>query len=362
MRNNRLIEAFVRPESVASWLGSDWGLALRQARSANLIGLLGAYLAEERSGMPIPEAGQRHFLAASHLIAQRSAAVAWESKEIVRVLAQKKIDVTFLKGAAYVLAGLPLAACRHFSDIDIMVSPGDLPEAEKSLMLAGWVPNNGDSYDQRYYRQWMHEVPPLCHIRRGTVLDLHHAITPPTSRYRARSELLAASRLPVPGLPGAYVLGHADMVLHAAAHLFAEGESENGLRNLLDVSELINQFLPRPGFESELIERSIQIGLSRPLYYAVRYLVLVLGQGQGQREGLLRSLAPRAPGGMALAAMDAMYLRVFQGGHPSSALPGESIACFALYLRGHWLRMPFHLLVPHLGRKLLHSLGPAALK
>ena len=38
------------------------------------------------------------------------------------------------------------------------------------------------AYDQRYYREWMHELPPLLHVRRQTALDVHHAIAPETAR------------------------------------------------------------------------------------------------------------------------------------------------------------------------------------
>ena len=50
--------------------------------------------------------------------------------------------------------------------------------AEAALMLDGWASGHRSAYDQRYYRTWMHELPPMQHIQRGTVLDVHHAIAP----------------------------------------------------------------------------------------------------------------------------------------------------------------------------------------
>jgi hypothetical protein len=34
-------------------------------------------------------------------------------------------------------------------------------------MLAGWAATHHDAYDQRYYRQWMHELPPMQPYARG---------------------------------------------------------------------------------------------------------------------------------------------------------------------------------------------------
>ena len=43
-----------------------------------------------------------------------------------------------------------------------------------ALMLAGYVTTHLDPYDQRYYRRWRHELPPMQHVKRLTVLDVHH--------------------------------------------------------------------------------------------------------------------------------------------------------------------------------------------
>ena len=58
-------------------------------------------------------------------------------------------------------------------------------------MLGGWATTHHDPYDQRYYRRWMHELPPMLHIRRMTLLDVHHAIVPATADLKPSSEALA---------------------------------------------------------------------------------------------------------------------------------------------------------------------------
>jgi hypothetical protein len=77
----------------------------------------------------------------------------------------------------------------------VLVPHGGLPSVEAALMLRGWATGKTTAYDQRYYRRWMHELPPLRHIGRQTWLDVHHAILPITARLKPDSaKLLAASR------------------------------------------------------------------------------------------------------------------------------------------------------------------------
>jgi hypothetical protein len=99
-----------------------------------------------------------------------------------------------------------------FSDVDVLVPRDRLADVEAALMLAGWASTNPSEYDQHYYRRWMHELPPLQHIRRQTVLDVHHAILPtrhacdrrprssstPPASFRATTDLR-----PRPGRSGA---------------------------------------------------------------------------------------------------------------------------------------------------------------
>ena len=41
-------------------------------------------------------------------------------------------------------------------------------------------------YDDAYYRDHMHELPPLIHKERDRMIDVHHTILPLTARPKAR--------------------------------------------------------------------------------------------------------------------------------------------------------------------------------
>ena len=97
------------------------------------------------------------------------------------------------------MADMAIAQGRIFNDVDILVPKSLLDKAEKALLRHGWICAQWDDYDQRYYRQWMHELPPLQHVRRKTVLDVHHNILPETARYHPSADLLFESAVAVTG-------------------------------------------------------------------------------------------------------------------------------------------------------------------
>ncbi len=268
-----------------------------------------------------------------------------------KALATVNVDLVLLKGAAYLIAGLPAARGRVFSDVDILVPHGKLPEVESALMLHGWSTTHHDAYDQRYYRQWMHEFPPMRHNTRRTILDVHHAILPLTARLKPNSaKLLAASR-PIRGEHRLRVLCPVDMVLHSATHLFHNDDLRQGLRDLADLDSLFRHFGQQTGFWEELPRRAVELDLVRPLYYGLRYASRFLGTPvpvQAWHDADL-GRPPRLAGRL----MDMLYDRALRPVAPSDADLLTPLSRQALYVRAHWLRMPPLLLAWHLSVKAL---------
>jgi hypothetical protein len=195
-----------------------WEALIKCGREADLLGTLACALRERGSLAWIPDAPRAHFVAAQILCAAHEAAVRREVDEIVAALASVATPIVLLKGAAYLLAGLPPARGRLFSDVDILVPKRTLPEVESALMLAGFATSHLDPYDQRYYRRWMHELPPMQHVKRLTVVDVHHTLAPETSRVHPDAASLFRSAIALPARPELSVLAPADMVLHSATH------------------------------------------------------------------------------------------------------------------------------------------------
>ncbi|MEQ8802281.1 MAG: nucleotidyltransferase family protein [Haliea sp.] len=238
---------------------------------------------------------------------------------------------------------------RLYSDVDIFVPRDHIDAVEQLLRWQGWSGEELSAYDQAYYRRWMHEIPPLIHRSRGIALDVHHNLLPLTSRVKLDAEALAAGITPS-DFPGVDVLAPSDRVLHSAAHLLLEGEFDNAFRDLSDLYLLLTELSAAdPGFWDALPARAAELGLSRVLYYALRYLAQLLDLAvPPDVTARLQSAAPVAPVRWIMDRLFASALLPIavtgQGGWPG-------FARFELYLRSHYLKMPLPLLARHLWHK-----------
>lgn len=346
-----LVDALTTPSIVASLGSAQWDELIRLARTADVLGRLEARIQSEGLVAEVPLPVRRHLNAARLLARRQQDELAYEVSILSSVLEAEGISLVLLKGAAYAAAGMRTSAGRMVSDVDILVPRDRLLHAEAALMRAGWLTTNSDAYDQHYYRRWMHEIPPLQHVHRGSVLDVHHAVVPPTAGYALDSTKLLDAAVPVNGQPGVRVLCDVDMVLHSAVHLMHEGELELGFRGLLDLDLMLRELSVAPAFWQRLLDRAVTLGLQRPAYLALRYAKRMFGTPvpDSTLEHLLARTSGLGP--MRLALLDFLYARGLQPDHPRLADRWSAMARQALYLRSHFLRMPWYLLLPHLTRK-----------
>ncbi|MBU1395201.1 MAG: nucleotidyltransferase family protein [Gammaproteobacteria bacterium] len=341
------------PDIVTRFAISEWDILVRQARAAGLLARLAHRFGQHGLTAAIPAVARWHFDAAETLARKQQTAVRWELQQLRAALANLDSPLIVLKGAAYVAANLPAAAGRLFNDIDILVPRERLKQAESSLMLAGWHASGLSEYDKRYYRRWMHEIPPMQHVQRATVIDVHHAILPDTARYHPDSAKLRSRAVEVADLPGVYVLAAEDRILHSATHLFHDGELPHGLRDLTDLDLLLRDAAVDRDFWPRLTARADELQLGRSLFYALRYLHFFLDTPVP--DSAMTTLAKLAPNRATLALMDRIFTRVLAPDHASCADPFTPAARLAAFVRAHWLRMPAHLLIPHLFHKAFIS-------
>jgi hypothetical protein len=320
----------------------QWETLLREARRANLLARLAVRLDDLGLLEAVPVAPRAHLQAARVLWQAHEEAVRREVGQVCGALERTGVDIVLLKGAGYLYGGLPASRGRLFSDVDILVPRDSLPAVEAALMLHGWATTHQDRHDQRYYRQWMHELPPMRHISRQTVLDVHHAILPATGRLKPDSRKLLASSVPVPGHPRLRLLSPADMVLHAASHLVFNDDLTGGLRDLVDLDSLLRDFGRRTAFWQELTERACELDLTRPLYYALRYARRILETPVPQPA--VRAADIGRPPRLLQQLMDQLFISALH----SPADRRTALARRLLYMRAHWLRMPPLLLAYHL--------------
>jgi hypothetical protein len=332
-----------------------WEEVVRFARRNAVLAYLAQRL-EAAGALDSVPAQPRAALVSARVGARRFAQLArWELDQVARVLAPLGIAMIALKGAAYVLRRMPHADTRLLADIDVMVPRARLTEAEAALMAAGWEGTKLHPYDQRYYREWSHELPPLHFPGRRIGLDVHHTICPPVSRLRPDPQAFWARATPA-GDAGVMVLAPPDAFLHAAVHLFFDSDFDGRFRDLVDLHEMAVGFGADPAFWPDVLARAELLGLGRPLHYTLALLVRILATPIPADVG--RATARYA----AAAPVDATMLRmldaVLRPVDPHAWPRPHRLKLWLLYVRSHWLRMPAHLLIPHLLRKSLRRAAP----
>jgi len=344
---DRLLRCLRNPDEMTRLTADDWTGLMQRGRRRALLGKFARDAADTGIASALPAAIQRQFASIDRLCAYNDERLRAEAFFVLHALRGVDSPVLFLKGAAYALLGLKVARGRVSSDIDVLVPRQHMAAVERTLGAAGWLGFKLDAYDQRYYREWMHELPPLQHQHRATVMDVHHTILPLTGRVQPDAAALVRDAAPIDVMGRtAYVLQPADMVIHAALHLFQDGDLAERLRELVDLHELAGEFSASgAGFWDRLAERSRLHQAGRPLFYAFHFARRLLGTEVP--DGFLDTLSPR-PGPVALAVMNRLVPAAIQPSHPDRVPAGAALARRLLFMRSHWLRMPPLLLARHL--------------
>jgi len=328
------------PARAARLDAQQWTTLLTVARAEQLL----SALAMRVDGIAVP-APVGAILSDARAIAQEARRAAlWEAEVVRRALLPLGERVVLLKGTAFAAGGLLAGQGRLIGDLDILVARAALPRVEAALLAAGWAWAKPDAYDDAYYRRWMHELPPLIHRDRDRLLDVHHTILPITARITPDAAAIVADAIPLS--TGLWMPCPEDMVIHAALHLFADGDLSGGLRNLWDIDRLLREFTDDRGdFWARLAARTARHGAARPLQRALRLSAHFFGTPVPAESARLR-------GG------DAWFARrlLARDGWGRATRPATRLA---FYVRSHWIRMPAPLLARHLAIKMWKRVVPA---
>lgn len=343
-----LLDILATPDRLVTLPPQQQSQIVRQANHAALLGYLAARVDKSLVTAKLAD----NLLSAKVHSDFYNTQIAWETHCAEQALGHLEGPVVLLKGAAYRALDLGLAQGRLASDVDLLVPKDQLETAEELLIEEGWEAMKSDEYEQHYYREWMHELPPMQHRDRGTVIDLHHNILPPTSRLKPDATKLLESAVPIPG-SALYTLSPTDTVLHRCAHLFIDGDLHNSLRELVDVAELLSLYMDDDGFQDGLVDRSRELNLSIALYYALFFCKELLNSELP--EIWLREL--EAENNIARSLARSLMEIQLRPHNPTSNKFAHRMSGWLLFIRSHWMRMPLLMLAKHLIRQVWRRRG-----
>lgn len=341
-----LIQVLSEPQRLLKLDKAQWQTLLAQANVCQLVGRLNYLMDLYHYSKP---SYVKWHLESAYKIAekQRKQAIV-EFLEVPNALKSISTQLIFLKGAAYIAKKLPCSFGRTFSDIDVLVKKEELKKIENILKFSNWLKSEVDDYDEKYYRTWMHEIPPLYHVSRGSVLDVHHNILPSTNKHTPNITSFSFAQVEVENVGKINTLDDIDLCIHMAVHLFTESEFHNGLRDISDFDMLLRHFqLAQPNFVTQLIQRAKFLGLYDYTRLAIRYSHMKFTtpiNGIGLNDLTSESV-------FLTTFQDFCFQNIFKPNHSSCRDWKMAVAEFFLYWRGHLIRMPLRLLIPHLARK-----------
>lgn len=321
-----LARALAQPASTLGLDSAGWTSLLCIAHTERLT----ATLAHRLNGLAIPDSVANVLLNARLNADAGRVRALWEVEMVRRALAPLDVPVVLLKGSAFLAAGLAAGQGRLVGDLDILVPRDRLDEVEAAILAAGWEWLKVDAYDDHYYRTWMHELPPMIHRDRDAMIDVHHTILPLTARPKPDATAMIADSILLEN--GLRILSSEDMVIHAAAHLLADGDMSGGLRNLWDIHCLVGE-CPLNGLQA----RARKHGLLTVVERALRLSAAIFGttipkeidRWHRQDKWYVKRLAARDGWGRET----------------------HKAVRFIFYVRSHLLRMPLPMLVRHLWTK-----------
>ena len=347
----RLIALLRNPRALSGVSPVEWNALVPVLRRERLLAHLGAVAkaASVFGGLP----GTLQDLCESALIRVKHTrrSCLYIAEELTRRLSHQDISVVLLKGAAYAAADHPFARGRMFSDLDILVRRKDLEKVESVLVQDGWALDPMDVADERYYREWMHELPPFKHPSVAFELDIHHNLTPPVSRIQLDMASFWQNALTAEKT-GLVVLSPPHQLIHSATHLFFNDELRGGLRELLDIDGLCRMNAGVPDFwRTAIATATTQPALTRTLFYALDTAQRLLDTPVDAEA--LKVLRPPFPSATHLNLMRWLFDRsLLEEGAVTTGIAKQW-----LFIRSHWVRMPPHLLIPHLVRKWSLKIG-----
>ena len=268
--HDELTQALLHPEKLIGFDLSQWDILIRKAKRAGLLARIECLLAERDLLVSVPEQPSMHLNRRASSRKMSNALCVGKSVEYKERWKALTLRLSFSKAQRI--------SCRHWP----------MPKADSLRTLTSLSPktcclkwnlrsssmvgnrSNSQDTDQLYYRTWAHELPPLRHRDRNTVVDVHHTILPLTGRLHPDAAKLLAAAEPL--LDDKHrILAPSDMLLHSAAHMFQDGDLRQALRELVDIDELVRHFSRHADFWDQLFARAVELDLSRPLYYALRY-------------------------------------------------------------------------------------------
>ena len=167
----------------------DWDCVLSETLRQSIVPLLYRHLHAHCSDL-VPAATlselRKHYLLAS----ARSLALAAELREIIILLEAKDVACLPYKGPVLALQAYGDIGLRTFTDLDLIVRPGDVAKARELLASRGYKPIDELTQSQEAAVLKLDHNLPLFRVKDRIVIELHWRVAPVAVTFLMPTQLL----------------------------------------------------------------------------------------------------------------------------------------------------------------------------
>lgn len=282
-------------------------------------------------------------------------------RQLAHQLAKINIRVILLKGAAYIIGNKPNSKGRLISDIDIIVPRDDLAKLESFVQQNGWQAAELEDYDDKYYREWSHELPPYTHLNSGVTLDIHHNLLPESSGKTIDTDELFKHAIEVDD--NLAIPDNSFLILHSAIHLLLNDDIEKGLRDCLDLHLLLNETMQIETMQNETMQSQSgeliinlfeKTNCQRELVILLHLLESLFAEKVFSYQKPLLQKLPKITW-LEKFKVHCLYHAVFPE-TPYLNNSSKMLARAYVYVSGHLSKMPFNMFVRHIGYKTYRNI------
>lgn len=246
----------------------DWLAIFRTVRHAKIASLFFYQLQSLGLNGGIPPAIRCRFERYYYKIAFQNIRIFDQLIKVTQLLAEAKVDVIVLKGAALQAEVWPNLSLREMADIDLLVRSGDLNVAERSLQKAGYLPM--EYYrPAEYYRKYHHHLVPYFNPKAAYRLpiEIHHNIKQPTvPPMLDMYDFWESSRSITFNNSTLYVLSPENLLVHLCMHVAFNKLFLSHIRYLIDISHTVSHFASTIQWD-HIIKTAKTLPLANYIYY-----------------------------------------------------------------------------------------------
>lgn len=312
----------------------DWERALVMAEHEGATGAI--WRALQPRAAQIPREAADFLRTRTMLNDFRMQRLAARLTETARALADARIPVVLLKGAAVGAIADPTFCARPMSDLDLLVREADVGAARDAVIATGWR----ETDDQRLHRlmRGQHHLPPFSDPQlAGLRLELHTAILAPDHPFSLSMDQVWSLATPA-GSPfaGASVLPLPHTVLHSAVHFAWQHSMTFGAwRTFRGVALMLRV----PGWQwGPFVELAQRTKARTACYWTLRLAERLCGIGVPRE--ILNALAP-PNAAWVMRALDRHFIaQLVSGESPASPSSRVSRWLWLVALRPQWSGHP----------------------